>query len=216
MYFIANLQPKLYDVDRYSGFLNYNEKKKIINDFEKSKLKGNDLPICFEHGGGIKAGFKLPDDQIIGKVNEMIINKSGDLMINGQINKESKIYDQMRNDMFNKIKLYGVSIWIDLKRNSDNIFTDKQLNHVAITTDPALGKEGAYIHEWGENKLKIDNIFKDKHYNINDKPDFWNIFKEYPNNDISMDMIDHKTDKNLKYASENLLSKWSKGNFFFF
>lgn len=225
MYFIANLQPRLNDINKVSGFLTYNEKKKIINEFEENKLNGKELYLCDEHGGGNKPGFQLSKNQHLGKVNDMIINQNGDLMINCEMFNNEK-YKKMKEEMLNKTQLYGVSVWIDLQSNPDtsdhnNLFLKKQLSHVAITIDPGLGDYGAYIHEWGENKLKIDNIFKDTHYKFSEKKDFWDIFTDYDHDNLNNINIDHPTSNNLKYAPNRLLNEWnnaellSQGNFYF-
>ena len=218
MYFNANLQPRLDNIKKSSGFLTYNEKIKIINDFEEDKKRGTDLNLCLDHGGGTVPGFELKKDQIIGKINNMIINKKGDLMINGEIYNNWNKFNEMRDDMSSKRKTYGVSVWIDLLNNpdhtgNDDLFNNKKLNHVAITTDPGLGEYGAYIHEWGYNKTKIDDIFRDTHYNINEPISFWDRFTPYPNSNISNENIDYKTNRNLKYVPDRLYNEWSKGIF---
>ena len=73
--------------------------------------------------------------------------------------------------------------------NSENdLFLEKNLNHVAVTKTPGLGHYGAYIYEYGESKEKIENIFKDKYYKFNEN-----------------------LNNSERFASNELLNHWEKG-----
>jgi hypothetical protein len=194
MYFIANLQPRLPESfeDKY-GFLTHNEKKIIIDKFSKNKLKGITLDICEDHAGGKNPGFTIDQDKKIGKINDMIINNNGDLMIIGELfgnhpQTKSIIKEMSQTDS----KDYGVSLWLDLLKDDNSSFKNKNLNHVALTTSPGLGKYGSYIFEWSWKKEKIDNIFRDSYY-------------DYKNN----------SENGIRYASKDLLNIWNQGKFFF-
>jgi hypothetical protein len=195
MYFIGNLQPKsLPDYEISNGFLNYEEKKKVIKRFEELKKKGIILPICDEHGGGDKPGFKLSNDKIIGKINEIIINDQGSLLVLGELYKNNKITNNVFNELYSNKKDYGISLWIDLLLNpnmksENDLFLEKNLNHVAVTKNPGLGYYGAYIYEYGKSKEKIENVFRDKYYK----------FKE------------ENLNNSERFASDELLNHWEKG-----
>lgn len=209
MYFIANLQPLLYGYNKNTGFLSINEKKKIIEQFYINKNKGKRLSICEEHSNGSKPGFKLSKEDIIGNIDNIILNNKGELLVTGELFKNNHINSNIINEMKEKKQLYGVSLWLDMIKDK-NIFKNKELNHVAICKFPALGKEGSYIYEWSYSKEKIDNILKDKYYKYNDK----NKYNYIQNN--NNDKIDNIEDinKNFRYASNDLLKIWEKGFLF--
>jgi len=217
MFFIANLQPRLLNVDRGTGFLTIKEKKEIIEKFEEKKKNGLSLNLCKDHAGGKKEGFELSKDSIIGKVNEMILNKKGELMITGELEKNNEIAKSINREMFFKKEDYGVSLWLDLKMNNksksiDDLWLKKELNHVALTTKPGLGKYGSYIIEWGIKKEKIDEILRDKYFNLNEKNNDDEINKQiYTKEDNQK--IDIDSNENFKYASKELLERWKKGIF---
>lgn len=209
MYFIANLQPLLYGYDKNTGFLSINEKKKIIENFYINKNKGKGLSICEEHSNGSSPGFKLSKEDIIGNIDNIILNNKGELLVTGELFKDNHINSNIINEMKEKKQLYGVSLWLDMFKDK-NTFKNKKLNHVAITKIPALGKEGSYIYEWSYSKEKIDNILKDKYYKYSDK----NRYNYIQNN--NNDKIDNIEDinKNFRYASNDLLKFWEKGFLF--
>lgn len=194
MYFIANLQPKLpkSHYEKY-GFLTIEQQKIIIDKHAQNLKKGFNIDLCDEHGGGNKPGFKLKDDQKIGKIHDMIISQNGNLMVTGEMfGNHEKTPEMIKELLDKKTKDYGISIWLDLEFNKDtNTFDNKSLNHVAITKSPGLGEYGAYIHEWGPNKTKIDDILKDKYYKFNDTID------------------------GSRYASSDLKNNWNKSIYFF-
>ncbi len=215
MFFIANLQPRLLNVDRGTGFLTIKEKKEIINKFEEKKKNGISLNLCKDHAGGKKEGFELKKEEIIGNVNEMILNKNGELIISGELEKNNEIAKSINREMFFKKADYGVSLWLDLKMNNksksiDDLWERKELNHVALTTKPGLGKYGSYIIEWGIKKDKIDEILRDKYFNIDEKNDEKQI---YPQQQQDSQKIDIDSNENFKYASKELLERWKKGIF---
>lgn len=193
MYFIANLQPRLPEsYDKY-GFLTHDEKKIIIDKFSHNKTKGITLDICDDHAGGSKPGFVLDIDKKIGKINDMIINSNGDLMITGELFNNNNTTKAIVKEMSQTDgKDYGVSLWLDLLSDDQKgSFKNKNLNHVALTSSPGLGKYGSYIFEWGLKKEKIDDIFRDTYYNKKESDD-----------------------SGLKYASKELLNLWNKGKIF--
>lgn len=214
MYFIANLQPRLLNVDRVTGFLTIKEKKEIIEKFEEKKKNGIPLNLCKDHGSGKKEGFELKKDEIIGNVNEMILNKKGELIVSGELEKNNEISQSINREMFFKKADYGVSLWLDLKMNNkskslDDLWLKKELNHIALTTKPGLGKYGSYIMEWGMKKDRIDEILRDKYFNLNDG----NIQKEFNYKQDNNGKIDIDSNENFKYASKELLERWKKGIF---
>jgi hypothetical protein len=214
MYFIANIQPRLLNLNRGTGLLTVAEKKNIIEKFEQQKKLGIPLNLCEDHGDGKEAGFVLKKDDIIGNINELILNEKGELIGTGELHKNNEHVKKIIQGMFMKKSVYGVSLWLDLLMNknsksNDDLWLKKELNHVALTTDPALGKYGSYIFEWSPKKERIDEILKDKYFNFNDKNYKQPNFKQHEQN------IDIETNENLKYASKELIERWVKGIFLF-
>jgi hypothetical protein len=167
MYFISKPQPIIPSENKTLNelFLNDSQKKETILKFAKIKKQGKILPICVDHAGGDQYGFIVPKDKIVGKVNDLILNKNGELIASSELFKntisKTLVQDMMLN---NKIK-WGVSVWIDIDSKNNK----KALTHLAITKDPGLGQYGSYIYQFSHDKDIIDRELY-KHYDTPSPP----------------------------------------------
>jgi hypothetical protein len=156
MYRLATLHPNLQEAssEHYDGlFFTKAEKEKQIRDFYQKK---QEIPLCIDHCGADTCGFIVPEDERIGSVVDLFNNKRGEMMVKFKLDNNHPAYRLINQGIDLNGEKWGVSVWIETKRNLRMGTTDKQLTHVALTTDPFFASHGTFLHRYAIDEKALD------------------------------------------------------------
>lgn len=159
-YFIATLHPDLIETRSkgYKGaFFTQEDKKKQISDFYGKKQH---IPLCIDHCGANTCHFVVPEGERIGKVNDLFIGKNGDMMVKLELDKKHPAYVQINQGIHLKKERWGVSVWIEYNRRTG----EKQLTHVALTTDPYFASRNTFLHKYDFKEKHVDREIARTYY----------------------------------------------------
>lgn len=199
MFFICKVQPKFPEKDIEKSpalglLFDKNEKKEAVLKFAEDLKKGKKLPICENHAGGDNYGFEVPEKDIKGEMRDLILNSDEELMGIGEI-YPNETASHLVQEMLMKNQNWGVSLWLDVR----DVIGDKRyknLTHVALTKEPAMGKYGSYIYEFSHIAPPLEKILATKYYGIGSN-----------NNN-------NNNKENNSFASPELIEKWKKHGIF--
>jgi hypothetical protein len=156
MYRLATLHPNLQEAksEHYDGlFFTKRDKEKQIREFYQKK---QEIPLCIDHCGAETCGFIVPEKERIGTVVDLFNNKRGEMMVKFKLDNNHPAYQQINQGINLKGEKWGVSVWIENARNRRLGTTDKQLTHVALTTDPFFASHGTFLHRYAIDEKGID------------------------------------------------------------
>lgn len=163
MYVVAKLHPKVaeYEHDAYQGdYLSVKDQERVIQDFYANE---RDIPLCIDHLGIDSTGFVRHEDRV-GRVVDLFTNKDHELMVKCQLFPEHKAYYEVNESIFKEGKKWGVSVGLaNLKDPQKNTILEKNLVHVALTTDPAFGAQNSYLFDWGLFEEDVDRKIAQKY-----------------------------------------------------
>jgi hypothetical protein len=163
MYLVAKLHPKVteYESDTYQGdYLSLKDQEKVIRDFYTQE---RDIPLCIDHLGIDSTGFVRHEDRV-GRVVDLFTNKDHELMVKCQLFPEHEAYYTVNHSIFHEKKKWGVSVGLaNLKDPEKGTILEKNLVHVALTTDPAFGAQNSYLFDWGLFEEDIDRKIAQKY-----------------------------------------------------
>lgn len=167
-HFIATLHPDLEETrdKSYSGgFFTRDDKKRQILDFYQKKKH---IPLCIDHCGANTCHFIVPEGERIGHVNDLFIGKNGDMMVKLELDKKHPAYVQISQGLHLKNEKWGVSVWIEHNKRT----RDKQLTHVALTTDPYFASRNTFLHKFGYKEEHMDREIARCYYKDGDGESF--------------------------------------------
>jgi hypothetical protein len=163
-HFIATLHPDLEETRNKNyrgGHFSLEEKKKQIRDFYGKKQH---IPLCIDHCGANTCNFVVPEGERIGKVNDLFIGRNGDMMVKLELDKKHPAYVQISQGLHMKNEKWGVSVWIEHNKRT----REKQLTHVALTTDPYFAERNTFLHKFGFKEEHINNEIARQYYKEGD------------------------------------------------
>jgi hypothetical protein len=158
-HFIATLHPSLVETKspNYNGdFFTRKEKEKQVIAFYRKKQK---IPLCIDHCGANSCHFVVPDKERIGYVDDLFIGKKGDLMVKLSLDNKHAYFPRISQDIHSG-KSWGVSVWIENNRTLKN----KELTHVALTTDPYFASRNTFLHKFDFNDRNIMRAIGRQYY----------------------------------------------------
>jgi hypothetical protein len=176
LYFLATLHPTVNKSEEEEGFLNLDDKRKVIEDFYREK---QDIPLCIKHGSGNSPGYKVTDEERAGKVVDMFNDENGCVIAKCVIPSDNRHYIDMNKSIMTDKSKWGVSIWLDIyydeyenKTNNDGGGVEdatpkpshKKLTHVALTPDPFFADRGSFIHHWSLDEKSLNGVINREYY----------------------------------------------------
>lgn len=164
MHAIATLHPTLSETKSPNydgGFFTRSEKEKQIKDFYR---KGKKIPLCIDHCGANTCNFIVPDKERIGYVDDLFIGKNGDLMVKLSLDTKHPYFPGISQDVHSSRERWGVSVWIENNRTK----REKELTHVALTTDPYFASRNTFLHGFSLNDRDAQREIARKYYKEGD------------------------------------------------
>lgn len=150
MYIFAKLHPHLKEAESedYNGtWFSSKDMARQIKRFYEGRYM---IPLCIDHRDVNKFGFVRPDD-VVGRVLDLFCNKENELMVKCQLDPKHAGYREVTQSIFNpcadKREKWGVSVGIALRLN-ENGKRQRNLVHVALTTDPGFAAYNTYLFKW--------------------------------------------------------------------
>lgn len=153
MFCVATLQPNQGTL--LTRFLTRDEMVRQIDAFY---TMSQCIPLCIDHCGAQTCGFEVPANERIGRVSDLWINHSGQLMVKLWLDGAHPHFKRINQGIFHSGERWGVSVWID------QLFDVKMLTHVALTTNPFFARQGTWMHGWNVLEGPMDRQIAQAHY----------------------------------------------------
>jgi hypothetical protein len=165
MFFVATLQPIPTKKEENDGFFTTLEKRQVIDKFYKSR-DTKDLPICIEHGTGEQYGYVVEQDKTAGKVLDLFNDEEGNIVAKCLLFGENEHFKVIIDAIENEKEKWGVSQWIDIFRETmePDCPVEKELTHVALTSDPYFADRNTFIHHWSYKEDALDKVIAKEYY----------------------------------------------------
>jgi hypothetical protein len=165
MFFVATLQPIPTKKEENDGFFTTLEKRQVIDKFYKTR-DTKDLPLCIEHGTGEQYGYVVEQDKTAGKVLDLFNDEEGNIVAKCLLFGENEHFKVIIDAIENEKEKWGVSQWIDIYRETmePDCPVEKELTHVALTSDPYFADRNTFIHHWSYKEDALDKVIAKEYY----------------------------------------------------
>lgn len=168
MYFVATLQPKPTKKEQDAGFFSIREKRQAIDNFYNNKKNNiKEIPLCIDHGTGESYGYVVEKENTVGKVLDLFNDEYGNIVAKCILYDDNDHFKVIRDAIEEKKEKWGVSVWIDIYLENENVDikdAQKELTHVALTSDPYFADRNTFIHHWSYNETALDRIISKEYY----------------------------------------------------